>query len=94
MGGGGATQSAAPHDVGVAQLVFACCNNHLSFMTINSKEFQPSRNDDNRLHAPSPMEGVTANRMRCPNCNLPAIAPMVSTYLRECMVENDWVWQL
>jgi rubredoxin len=67
-------------------------DDHLHPMTHNNSiEFQPSRSDDNRIHAPNPMERISAKRMRCPNCDLPAIAPMVSTYLRECIVENDWV---
>jgi rubredoxin len=60
-------------------------------MTISSNESQPSRTSDSRIPAPSPMESVPATRMRCPNCDLPAIAPVVSTYLRDCIVENDWL---
>jgi hypothetical protein len=57
-------------------------DDHLHPMTLNNSiEFQPSRSDDNRIHAPNPMERISAKRMRCPNCDLPAIAPMVSTYL-------------
>jgi len=60
-------------------------------MTISSNESQPSRTSDSRIPAPSPMESVPATRTRCPNCDLPAIAPVVSTYLRDCIVENDWL---
>jgi hypothetical protein len=66
-------------------------DDHLNLMTRNLEEFQLGRTDDGRIHAPEPMESISAKRMRCPNCNRPAIAPMVSTYLRECIVENDWV---
>jgi hypothetical protein len=72
-------------------LVFASRDDHLDFMIINSTAFHPHGPNDSRIHAPSPVESVPAKRIRCPNCNLPAIAPRVSTYLRECVVENDWV---
>jgi rubredoxin len=60
-------------------------------MTITSNELLPSRTSDSRIPAPSPVESVPATRMRCPNCDLPAIAPVVSTYLRDGIVENNWV---
>jgi hypothetical protein len=60
-------------------------------MTINSNEAQLSRTGDCRIPALQPMESISPTRMRCPNCELPAIAPVVSTYLRDCIVENDWV---
>jgi transposase-like protein len=52
-------------------------------MTINSNEIQPGR--------ARPVASMSATRTRCPNCDLPAIAPVVSTYFRDRMVENDWV---
>jgi hypothetical protein len=60
-------------------------------MTINSNESQASRTSERRIPAPRPVEGISPTRLRCPNCDLPAIAPVTSTYLRDCIVENDWV---
>ena len=64
----------------------------MNSMIIHSKEFHaggPFETD--RIHAPAPVEGISMTRVRCPNCDLPAIAPMVSTYLRDSAVQNDWV---
>jgi hypothetical protein len=58
---------------------------------IDFAEFQQKSPSNNRIHAPSPTESIAVKRMQCPNCDLPAIAPVVSTYLRDCIVENDWV---
>jgi hypothetical protein len=61
-------------------------------MIIHSKEFLlggPFALD--RIHAPMPVGSISTKRMRCPNCDRPTIAPMVSTYLMEGAVENDWV---
>jgi hypothetical protein len=60
-------------------------------MNVNLKEFQLGHSNNGRIHAPEPMESISAKRMRCPNCHRPAIAPMVSKYLQDCIVENDWV---
>jgi hypothetical protein len=57
------------------------------FVAINSTEFQQY----GRIQSPGPIEIVAAKRMQCPNCNLRVIAPIASTYLHECIVENDWV---
>ena len=45
---------------------------------------------DAHIYAPMPVESVAANRMRCPNCNLPAVAPVASTYLSDDVMENAW----
>jgi hypothetical protein len=62
-------------------------------MIIHSDEFHADGafTNDNRIHAASPVESVLAKRVRCPNCDLPAIAPAVSMYLQDCVVENDWI---
>lgn len=40
--------------------------------------------------APMPVESAPTSRTRCPSCNLPAIAPVASTYLGGGQVENEW----
>jgi hypothetical protein len=60
-------------------------------MIIHSKESHVGGTFADQIHAPMPIESISTKRMRCPNCDLPAIAPMVSTYLMENAVQNDWV---
>jgi transposase-like protein len=36
-------------------------------------------------------EGVAPNRISCPNCGLPAVAPIGSMHLGKGLVQNDWV---
>jgi hypothetical protein len=43
------------------------------------------------IEAPMPFESVPTQRARCPNCHQPAVAPVVSTYLGDGLVEDDWV---
>lgn len=64
----------------------------MNYMIIHSTESHlggPFATD--QIHAPMSIEGIPTKRTRCPNCDLPAIAPMVSTYLGENAVQNDWV---
>jgi hypothetical protein len=60
-------------------------------MVISTKESRTNDFDNSQIHAQRPVGTVSEKRMRCPSCNLPAIAPMASTFLHECAVENDWV---
>ena len=88
-----------PRAYGLIAVIFPTCNRIpqtlapcvRAFMINNSNESQLSRTSDSRIPALSPVESVAAMRLRCPNCDLPAIAPVVSTYLRSCVVENNWV---
>jgi hypothetical protein len=61
-------------------------------MNIPPVEFQQrgAFSFDRHLHAPMPVESVAVNRMRCPSCNLPVVAPVASTYLHAALVEDDW----
>jgi transposase-like protein len=60
-------------------------------MVISSKELRNNDFDNSQSQTQRLAGTVSATRMRCPSCNLPAIAPMASTFLHECAVENDWV---
>jgi hypothetical protein len=46
---------------------------------------------DRHIEAPAPLESAATERVRCPNCHQPAIAPVVSTYLGDGLVENEWM---
>ena len=59
-------------------------------MTILQAEFQQRGASDRYIHAPMPAESVAANRMRCPSCNLPVVAPVASTYLCAEPLEDVW----
>jgi len=62
-------------------------------MTEHPLEFQQrgAYSADRQIYAPTPIESVAATRMRCPNCNLPAVAPVASTYVSDDLVENAWL---
>ena len=45
---------------------------------------------DRRIEASFPAESTLIKRTHCPSCNLPAVAPLVSTYLAADIVENRW----
>ncbi len=49
-----------------------------------------ARNEDRRLAASLPAERAPPRRTHCPNCDLPAVAPVASVYLAEGLVEHSW----
>jgi hypothetical protein len=66
---------------------------HIGLMTFHPKEHHQrgTLNQERHVQAPTPLACFSSNCPRCPSCHHPAIAPVVSTYCREGLVENEWV---
>lgn len=73
-------------------LVIGPCHAHVEGMVFHLTEFtHRTPVQDYRIQAPMPIASAATRQLRCPNCDHPAVAPVVSTYLGDGQVENEWL---